>query len=282
MAPHLNTDGDQHTYINSGVIFVKRNTPIKDTVRKMIDRNISSILVEEDDGIICGIITERDIVRKFTLLDMNDKLVRTAGTLMTQPVMFVHPENLNEQIMKLHYEHRVRHFPVLGSDRPHRDDLLGIVSITDVARFHMNMAKMTGKSAATGAVSGSTVEQQSPKILIISNEPSERIRLQQTFNGLGFRTTSMEWTGAVLGVDGPDHTLLVDMDSFDDAQIKLLIGTVVHRPNRLLFVTGRSNLVPVFRKTLHRDHQDIALKPLDLSYLSWLLTVKWNSSSSKA
>lgn len=277
MPPHITTSTDQHSYINSGVMFVKRNTLIRDAVKKMIDLNISSILVEEDDGMIAGIITERDIVRKFTLLDINDKLVRTAGTLMTQPVMFVHPEHLNEQIMKLHYEHRIRHFPVLGGDRPHKDHLLGIVSITDVARFHMNRSRSHQPMQQEVDHDPKDHVDAAPKVLIISNHASERIRLQQTFAGLGFRTTSMEWYGAVLGIDGPEHTLLVDMDSFDEPQMKLLIGTVVHKPNRLLFVTARPNLVPVFRKTLHRDHQDIALKPLDLSYLSWLLTVKWQS-----
>ena len=78
--PHKSEAG----YINSTVSFAKHDMLMQDVVKEMIDKKISSVLVEDDKGMIVGIITERDIVRKFTLLDLEDKLQRTVATIPTR------------------------------------------------------------------------------------------------------------------------------------------------------------------------------------------------------
>jgi macrodomain Ter protein organizer (MatP/YcbG family) len=36
-------------------------------------------------------------------------------------------------------------------------------------------------------------------------------------------------------------------------------------------------LIPVFKRHMDAKHQEIAMKPLDLSYLSWLLQKRWSA-----
>jgi CBS domain-containing protein len=260
--------------INSNVVFVNQDALIQDVVLEMIKNNISSVLVEEPNGQIVGIITERDIVRKFTLLDMGDKLTRTVSTIMTRPVAFVQLEDFREQIVKLHLEQRIRHFPVLSAKEAKRDNLVGIISITDVARFYMLEDKDRKQAQAPAKTTSK------PTVGVLTSTRSFTNSYVALFNKLGFDTKEV----TDLHQFASDHnaekfTLILDMDGYADKDIHNLIPVAVKAKFHLILTTSKPSLIPVFKKYMNQERQEIAMKPIDISYLSWLILNKWHMPS---
>jgi IMP dehydrogenase len=89
----------------------------------MSAKGIGALLVTEGEQLV-GIVTERDIVRKFSILTTDTTSVRD---LMTERVLYVDPDQTVDDCMALMTERHVRHLPVLDGGR-----LVGIVSIRDV------------------------------------------------------------------------------------------------------------------------------------------------------
>lgn len=266
-------------YINSAVSFVKQDMLIQEAVEEMIAKGISSILVEDNNGLIVGIVTERDIVRKFTLLKIEDKLTRTVSTIMTRPVAFVQVKDFHKQIVKLHLEKRIRHFPILSSLEPKKENLVGIVSITDVARNYMlaEMGKLPKPaSAATIAPAKKAVVGVLARTRLLVNAYIE------IFGGLGF--AAQEVTDIEKFATSPNahhNTLILDLDGYTDQQVHDLLPIAVKAKFYLILTTSQPNMLPIFKKYIDKSHQEIATKPLDLSYVSWLLHNKWTVDQEK-
>jgi CBS domain-containing protein len=108
-----------HTITPSASVF--------DAVKLMAEKSIGALLVMEDQK-IDGIITERDYARKIVLMGRSSKetLVRE---IMTSPVMYVRPDQTNEECMALMTDNRVRHLPVIDDDK-----LIGLISIGDLVK----------------------------------------------------------------------------------------------------------------------------------------------------
>lgn len=106
---------------------IESTATVREALEKMAYHDIGALVVV-DDGQIVGIVTERDYARKGVLMgrDSRDTPVRD---LMTWPVMYVSPEETNENCMALMTEHRLRHLPVLESGK-----LVGVLSMRDLVR----------------------------------------------------------------------------------------------------------------------------------------------------
>ena len=98
-----------------------------DALRLMADKNIGALLVVEE-GKIVGMLTERDYARKVILRDGSSKLI-TVREVMTSSVMYVRPNQTNEECTALMTDNRLRHLPVIDNDK-----LLGLVSIGDLVK----------------------------------------------------------------------------------------------------------------------------------------------------
>jgi CBS domain-containing protein len=274
--PHKGEAG----YINSTVSFAKHDALMQDVVKEMIDKKISSVLVEDDKGMIVGIITERDIVRKFTLLDLEDKLKRTVATIMTRPVEFVQVKDAHKQIIKLHLEKRVRHFPVLLAKEPKKENLVGIVSITDVARNYMldEQNKASAKLSVGSGAQSNTPTATKPILGVMASNRHLANTYIEIFKGLGIAAEEVvDLHKFAATPDADKRTLILDMDGFHDSQIHELLPVVVKSKFFLILTTSKHSLIPVFKRHMDAKHQEIAMKPLDLSYLSWLLQKRWSA-----
>lgn len=109
---------------------------VYDALRLMAEKNIGAVLVQSD-GLIEGILSERDYARKVILLGKTSRetLVRE---IMTTDVITVDPGWSADQCMALMTERHVRHLPVVE-----RGQLLGIISIGDVVRTVVNEQQFT-------------------------------------------------------------------------------------------------------------------------------------------
>jgi CBS domain-containing protein len=112
---------------NQAVYTISPAAKVFDAIKMMSEQSIGALLVTEGE-VIVGIVTERDYARKMILKGRSstDTSVRD---IMTSSVMYVRPEDSNEQCMALMTENRLRHLPILDQGK-----LIGIISIGDLVK----------------------------------------------------------------------------------------------------------------------------------------------------
>lgn len=98
-----------------------------DALKLMAEKNIGALVVIEG-GKIVGIVTERDYARKIVLMARSSKDTRVRE-IMSPSVMRVRPDQGSVECMALMTERRLRHLPVVDSDK-----LIGVVSIGDLVK----------------------------------------------------------------------------------------------------------------------------------------------------
>ncbi|MCX6123984.1 MAG: CBS domain-containing protein [Proteobacteria bacterium] len=264
----------EKSLINSNVVFIDQEMLMQEAVALMIESNISSVLVVDATTNVVGILTERDIVRKFTLLDVADKLTRKVSMLMTRPVSFVHVKTLRKDITKLHMDHKIRHFPVLNGSDPKKANVLGIVSITDLARQALLAPMGDSKSDLEGAVA----DEKRLKVGVMSSHHGMSSAYIDLFKGMGILSLEVKDIHKFLTGEDADHqALLLDLDGYTDHQQHDLIPIAVKSKGFLILTTSNPNLISIFKKYLNKDRQEIAMKPLDMGYITWMLAKKWHA-----
>ena len=100
---------------------------VLDAVKLMAEKGIGALLVMENEEVV-GIITERDYARKIVLMNRSSKDTPVRD-IMTSSVMYVRPEQTNEDCMALITENRLRHLPVMDNGK-----LIGLISIGDLVK----------------------------------------------------------------------------------------------------------------------------------------------------
>jgi len=109
------------------VYTVTPSTTVFDAVKLMAEKNVGALLVMEGEQLV-GIFTERDYARKIILRGLSSKetLVRD---IMITAVMYVRPDQTNEECMAVMTDNRLRHLPVMNNGK-----LIGLISIGDLVK----------------------------------------------------------------------------------------------------------------------------------------------------
>lgn len=109
------------------VYSISPGASVLDALKQMAERGVGALLVMEGER-IAGIISERDYARKLVLLGRasHETPVRE---IMSSPVMYVRPDQTNEECMALMTENRLRHLPVVENGK-----LIGLISIGDLVK----------------------------------------------------------------------------------------------------------------------------------------------------
>ncbi|MFI5424381.1 MAG: CBS domain-containing protein [Nitrososphaeraceae archaeon] len=89
----------------------------KDAAKKMVDKNVSSLIVIDDDNQTVGIITERDITRGVCIHDVASKDFKIHH-LMSSPLATIDPNSSAETAANRMLQNKVRHLIVKDGDRP--------------------------------------------------------------------------------------------------------------------------------------------------------------------
>ncbi len=110
------------------VVTIAPTVTVREAVDLYIRQRIGALPVV-DEGKICGILSERDIVWRCVKNSL-DPAVTTVGEVMTPDPICVSKEMTAEQAMVCMTQERVRHLPVVDGDR-----LIGIVSIGDLIKW---------------------------------------------------------------------------------------------------------------------------------------------------
>jgi len=106
---------------------VAPSASVFDAVKLMAEKNIGALLVLDGQR-IAGIVTERDYARKIVLQGRSSRET-PVGDIMSAPVMYVRPDQTNEECMALMTDNRLRHLPVVDQGR-----LVGLLSIGDLVK----------------------------------------------------------------------------------------------------------------------------------------------------
>jgi CBS domain-containing protein len=104
-----------------------------DAVTKMVEHDISSLVVTDSEGYLAGIITRSDILRGYLAND--DWQRQPVGDYMTSDVVTVAPEDLLATVANLLLDHRI-HRVVVVRDENGKHKPVAVVSDTDLI-YHM-------------------------------------------------------------------------------------------------------------------------------------------------
>lgn len=126
---------------------VKPETPVMDVVSRLRQHGIGAMVVVDPDGSICGIISERDIVRALAEHSTDLSQLKTSD-LMTAGVSVCSSSVGIDHIMRQMTEGGFRHVPVVDDGK-----LVGIVSIGDVVKARIRELEQE-KSALQHYIAG--------------------------------------------------------------------------------------------------------------------------------
>jgi CBS domain-containing protein len=117
----------------SQVYSVSPETPIKNALILMADKNIGTVMVMENEK-VKGIFSERDYVRYIAKEGCTAE--SPVDLVMTHAVYYVSPAESVEACMAQMTDKRIRHLPVVDDGK-----VVGIISIGDVVKAVMSNYK---------------------------------------------------------------------------------------------------------------------------------------------
>ena len=107
---------------------VDREETLLSVATLMADKRIGSLLVSQN-GVVVGIVTERDLVKKVVGLDQDPHQL-TAGTIMSSPLIDIDINRTVHDASDLMAEKGIRHLPVTENRA-----IVGILSVRDLIRM---------------------------------------------------------------------------------------------------------------------------------------------------
>ena len=107
-------------------VTVPKTAPVTDAARVMKDRDIGDVIVR-DDGHVCGIVTDRDIVVRVLAEGRDPESTKVGEVCSDQPVTLPPDADVSEAV-KVMREKALRRLPVTQDGKP-----VGIVSLGDLA-----------------------------------------------------------------------------------------------------------------------------------------------------
>jgi signal-transduction protein with cAMP-binding, CBS, and nucleotidyltransferase domain len=97
---------------------------------KMSDRNVSSLVVLDDNGRAIGIITERDLVRRVCTREVPSNSVNVENVI-SSPVKTVSPETSIDEVADVMVSNKVRHIVIVDNNQKP----VGIISAMDIVAY---------------------------------------------------------------------------------------------------------------------------------------------------
>jgi CBS domain-containing protein len=119
----------------SAVYTLPDTATLADAIAMLNAHNIGAIVVASSDGVISGILSERDIVRQLGK-DATSVLATGVSAIMTRGVVTCQRDTPLDDVMERMTSRRIRHIPVTEDDR-----LIGIISIGDVVKRKIEEAE---------------------------------------------------------------------------------------------------------------------------------------------
>lgn len=107
------------------VIAVDGSLTVVEAIRKMVDRNIGSLLVICEDG-KTGMFTERDVLKCWASGKLGEYPI---SDVMTKDLIVVKTSDSLEEAMTIMIQRGIRHLPVMEADK-----IVSVLSMRDVVK----------------------------------------------------------------------------------------------------------------------------------------------------
>ena len=117
----------------------------QDAAKKMSDKDVSSLVVTDNNNKPVGIITERDLVRKVSVKDVNSSNVLIKD-ILSSPLVTIDSKLTIEGAADTMVNNKVRHLLVVNNNNINRP--IGVITATDFASYlkeNMDMDEVNAK-----------------------------------------------------------------------------------------------------------------------------------------
>lgn len=123
------------TMTKTPVVVGPENT-VEDCVKLMLKSNVGSLLVKEND-ILRGIATEKDLVEKVILKNLNPKKTKISA-IMNKVLVTINPDADILEAIKLMTKYEIRRLPVVDEE----GKLQGLVTVNDILRLQPQLFEL--------------------------------------------------------------------------------------------------------------------------------------------
>jgi CBS domain-containing protein len=128
------------------LITVDAGATVMDAVETLAEYRIGAVLVRNEDGLVDGIFTERDLLLRVVHARL-DPATTPISLVMTRDVRFVTPGTTVEAALALMQVNRFRHLLVMDGPR-----VLGLVSMGDMTNHLIRYGEGRFEAAVRAAV----------------------------------------------------------------------------------------------------------------------------------
>ena len=126
------------------LITVDAGATVIDAVNALAGHRIGAVLIRNEDGLVDGIFTERDLLLRVVHAGL-DPATTPISMVMTRDVRFVSPGTTVEAAMALMQLNRFRHLLVMDGPRVH-----GLVSMGDMTNYLIRHGEGRFEAAVRG------------------------------------------------------------------------------------------------------------------------------------
>jgi len=261
--------------IQRNIVSIRGDVSVAEAVAIFVNSKVSSVLITDHANMVVGILTERDIVRKFTLIDVKDKLTKSVSSIMGRGVKFVSPESIVEDVINLHLEFGMRHFPVSKKSNPELSEVEGIISMSDILRSFL-------KDRAKNTIEERKIETPIRVALLAKSDSTVQSHIS-SFSGFPIAFMRVRDLPSFVRDNGSEkYQILVDFDGFTQKELIELIPLIgQYRGNKILAMSHPAMVAQLQKMIATSDrHLKVCMKPIDVAYCNWLFTEKWKPASS--
>jgi len=124
------------------VITIDASASVKEAAEIMNQFEIGSLIVVERRKAV-GIITERDLLKRVVAASRDVEKTKVKE-IMSRPLIVIEPNMDLEEAIKLMFKMKIKKLPVVQEGR-----LVGLISLTDIARCQPQIIKIFKKLAET-------------------------------------------------------------------------------------------------------------------------------------
>lgn len=256
---------------------VRADATIAECVTLLREHSVGALVVLSDDKEeeICGIFTERDIVRHLELIQRGGFWDTPVRTVMTASVVKLDIADI-ERAPKLMAEHHIRHLPVVTKEKG-RERLVGVLSMRDIFRQVMEEHGYDLFKALAVAAPAPPQARKKKIMGVFSSDPA----MHELVDKGAKLTRNILMKAAPLQTDFDNlrelfdrfDTLFVDLDDLDPVAVArlLVVAKAVGREDVLFLAFNPTKLSESVRAELHRigDRKRVYLfsKPINLGLL---------------
>ena len=126
------------------VITVDEKSTVKEAAEVMNKFEIGCLIAVRN-GKAMGIITERDLLKR-VVADGRNATKTKVKDIMSSPLVVVEPSTDLEEAVRLMFQMKIKKLPVVDGKR-----LVGLISLTDIARFQPQVIKILKQLATKQA-----------------------------------------------------------------------------------------------------------------------------------